>query len=280
MYNKIFTKILDSSIWLESHATVRVWITFIAAMDEDGFASFASVANVAHRARVSRDEAIDALKALEGPDDDSSDPSYGGRRLERVAGGWVVLNAEKYREIVRREEMRRKTRDRVAKHRAKKRESNGLEGGNNTVSVTNDRSNVTGNAEAAQGNGSVMQSDTDAIAGTEASTAVQTETEDQREVRADSSDLEGEKSRPGLHVGLQDFESVREHLKAAAYAFLAEFPEAGDVELTEAVKDAAGKLRVWDYSGTRIDSVVRQVRGYLAQLAKGARPEPESGGES
>jgi hypothetical protein len=34
MYNKLFTKILDSSIWLENHATVRVWITLLASMDE------------------------------------------------------------------------------------------------------------------------------------------------------------------------------------------------------------------------------------------------------
>ena len=43
MYNKLFTKILDSSIWLESDGTRIVWMTLLAAMDQDGFAQFASV---------------------------------------------------------------------------------------------------------------------------------------------------------------------------------------------------------------------------------------------
>jgi hypothetical protein len=40
MYNRLFTKILDSSIWLEADTTRIVWITMLASMDEDGFAPF------------------------------------------------------------------------------------------------------------------------------------------------------------------------------------------------------------------------------------------------
>ena len=32
MYNKLFTKILDSTIWLEDDATRLVWITFLAVI--------------------------------------------------------------------------------------------------------------------------------------------------------------------------------------------------------------------------------------------------------
>ncbi len=121
MYNKIFTKILDSSIWLESTPTRIVWLMFIAVMDEAGFAQFASVRNVAHRARVTDDEAQAAITALEGPDPDSSDPDQDGRRIERVPGGWIVLNAEKYRELVTRSVIQEQTRERVRRHRAKTR---------------------------------------------------------------------------------------------------------------------------------------------------------------
>ena len=117
MYNKIFTKILDSSIWLESHPTRIVWLTFIAAMDETGFCAFASVANVARRAIVSDTEAEEAIRCLTSPDVNSSDPENEGRRLERVQGGWIVLNAEKYRAIVSRANQQEKTRARVAKYR-------------------------------------------------------------------------------------------------------------------------------------------------------------------
>jgi RNA polymerase-interacting CarD/CdnL/TRCF family regulator len=123
MYNKLFTKILDSSIWTESATTRIVWLTFIAAMDETGFVPFASVKNVAHRAIVSVEEAEAAVACLESPDVDSSDPENEGRRIERVTGGWIVLNAEKYRAIATREHQKELNRNRVANYR--KRKSNG-----------------------------------------------------------------------------------------------------------------------------------------------------------
>lgn len=124
MYNKLFTKILDSSVWLESTATRIVWLTFIASMDETGFAQFAAVANVAHRARVSVEEAQEALQRLESPDPDSSDPENEGRRVERVPGGWLVLNAQKHRALVTRAIIQDQTRERVKRHRSMKRTSN------------------------------------------------------------------------------------------------------------------------------------------------------------
>ena len=119
MYNKIFSKILDSSIWLEPDATRLVWITCLAAMDEDGFCAFASPANLARRANVKLPACVAALATLEGPDENSSDPDNEGRRLERVPGGWMVLNAEKYKEIVTREIAKQSNRERVSRFRSK-----------------------------------------------------------------------------------------------------------------------------------------------------------------
>lgn len=119
MYNKIFTKILDSSVWLEPTPTRIVWITLLAAMDEDGFCSFAAVGNIAGRARVTVEEAKIALEILAAPDPESSDPENEGRRLERVSGGWIVLNASKYRDIVSRANAQEKTRERVRRYREK-----------------------------------------------------------------------------------------------------------------------------------------------------------------
>lgn len=135
MYNKIFTKILDSSIWLESNGTRIVWVTMIAAMDETGFCQFASVANVARRANVEVSEAAAAIHVLEGPDSDSSDPENEGRRIERVPGGWIVLNAEKYRAIVTRAISQEGNRRRVARHRAKEK---GVTACNGLVTVANE----------------------------------------------------------------------------------------------------------------------------------------------
>lgn len=121
MYSKLFSSILDSSIWLEDASTRLVWITFLAAKDGDGFARFASVENLARRAIVTVEEAQRAVAKLEAPDPQSSNTMYDGRRIERVPGGWMVLNAKFYDEIVRRDDERRSVRERVQLHRDRKR---------------------------------------------------------------------------------------------------------------------------------------------------------------
>ena len=117
MYNQLFTKILDSSIWLEPTTTRLVWITLLAAMDEDGFCEFASAGNLAHRARVDVTECNAALLCLESPDMNSSDPDNDGRRIERVPGGWMVLNARKYKGLTTRYKSKEQTRLRVQRFR-------------------------------------------------------------------------------------------------------------------------------------------------------------------
>lgn len=118
MYNKLFTKILDSSIWLEPNHVRLVWITFLAVMDQDGIVALSGVGNVANRARVNEEEAADAIRSLESADYHNPDQENDGRRIERVPGvGWFVLNAAKYRDVIKSETAREANRERVAKHR-------------------------------------------------------------------------------------------------------------------------------------------------------------------
>jgi hypothetical protein len=118
VYNKLFTKILDSSIWLEPTPTRIVWVTFIACMDQDGIVQLSSVGNVANRARVTEDEAGEAITCLESPDQRNPDQDHEGRRIERVPGvGWFVINHQKYRDIVTAEMVRAGNRERAKRHR-------------------------------------------------------------------------------------------------------------------------------------------------------------------
>ncbi len=117
MYNKLFSKIVDSSIWMEPDHVRLVWLMFIALMDEDGFVNLATAKNVAHRAVMELEKAIEALQVLESPDPESSNPANDGRRLTRVPGGWIVNNAKEYREIVKREHQKELNRERVRRHR-------------------------------------------------------------------------------------------------------------------------------------------------------------------
>jgi hypothetical protein len=120
MYNKLFTKILDSSIWLEPHTTRIVWITLLAAMDQDGYAHFSAIENLASRARVSVRDTKKAIDCFLSPDPNSSNPTNDGRRVERVPGGYLILNAAEHRQTFNREIRREQTRVRVARYRETK----------------------------------------------------------------------------------------------------------------------------------------------------------------
>jgi len=119
MYNKLFTSILDSSIWLEDDGVVRVWVTLLASMDETGFCKFGSIHNLARRANKTPKETARCVEILESPDKIDPQQDFEGRRIERVSGGWIVLNAGKYREMATRQIALEKNRIRVHNFRAK-----------------------------------------------------------------------------------------------------------------------------------------------------------------
>lgn len=162
MYNKLFGKILDSSIWMESTETRIVWVMFLASMDETGYVRLASVKNVAHRSVVSLESAEAAIGCLESADKYSSDPENEGRRIEKVDGGWIVLNADKYRQIATREHERALNRKRVANCRKR-----------NELVMLRNASGALGNDSVMRANGCVTPSDTD----TEADTDTDTDTD-------------------------------------------------------------------------------------------------------
>lgn len=96
-YAKIYASILDSSVWSESVATRVVWVAMLAMCNREGFVE-ASFSGLCRRANVSASEGREAIKALEAPDMDSKSPEWGGRRIEKVEGGWQILNYAKYRD--------------------------------------------------------------------------------------------------------------------------------------------------------------------------------------
>lgn len=118
-YTKLFHEILDSTVWQSPAATKIVWITMLAMTDRDGVV-LASVPGLAHRAGVSREECQAALETFSKPDPDSRSQEFEGRRIERVDGGWRLLNHSKYREMMSLEERREYQRQAQARYRQKK----------------------------------------------------------------------------------------------------------------------------------------------------------------
>lgn len=117
MYVKLFGSILKSSVWDESPATRLTWITMLLMADEDGFVQGVPT-GIARQANVPAEECARALEVLAAPDPASQTPDHEGRRIERVDGGWMVLNYTKYREMRTRDQV--KAANKKRRQRAKK----------------------------------------------------------------------------------------------------------------------------------------------------------------
>jgi hypothetical protein len=96
-YTPLFNSIVMSSIWQETNCTRIVWITMLASSDAYGRVE-ASIIGLARAANVSLDECKTAINVLESPDIHSRNQDNEGRRIEKIDGGWIVLNYVKYRE--------------------------------------------------------------------------------------------------------------------------------------------------------------------------------------
>lgn len=97
------------------------WITMLALSDRDGLV-MASVPGLAHAARVSLHDCEEAIDRLSSPDPYSRTKAHGGRRIEAIDGGWLLLNHKKYRDLQDADERREQVRLAVARHRARKAE--------------------------------------------------------------------------------------------------------------------------------------------------------------
>lgn len=104
-YAKLFQTILTSSIWQEDDVTRLVWITFLALKNRFGEVS-GSIPGIAHAAKVPLNAAERAIEKLESPDKYSRTKDHDGRRIERIPGGWRVLNHAKYRQAMSDDERR------------------------------------------------------------------------------------------------------------------------------------------------------------------------------
>lgn len=114
---KLFQSLLDSTVWTqEPHHVARTWITMLLMADRDGVVE-ASVPGLAHRALVTIEQAEEALEKFLAPDKYSRTPDYEGRRIERIHGGWRLLNLEVYRDKLDQDDQRAKAAERQQRKR-------------------------------------------------------------------------------------------------------------------------------------------------------------------
>jgi hypothetical protein len=114
----IFSKIVDSSIWLEPDHVRLVWITLLAKKDADHVVR-ATAFMIASWAKKTEKEVLDALKVLSSPDTKRLEPQpFEGRRIQKVEDGWQVLNGQQYENLMRGLNRREYKRHKQAEYRA------------------------------------------------------------------------------------------------------------------------------------------------------------------
>ncbi|KKK63834.1 hypothetical protein LCGC14_2990260, partial [marine sediment metagenome] len=74
-----------------------LWITLLALSNRDGQV-FAATNRLAKLANIPVNKCQQCLQKLLGPDPDSRTPDNEGRRIERIPGGWFILNHKLYRQ--------------------------------------------------------------------------------------------------------------------------------------------------------------------------------------
>jgi hypothetical protein len=100
-FAKLDSGIIYSTLWMQSHDVVRVWIALLAMADANGRIR-SSVPAFAHLCFVSPDRMREILEIFKAPDPDSRITQHEGRKIRDVDGGWLVLNYTKYRNLMQR----------------------------------------------------------------------------------------------------------------------------------------------------------------------------------
>ena len=95
-YVKLDCNILDSTLWVENSDTRVVFITMLAMSDQEGIC-LSTAPGIARRSNISIANVRKALSTLEAPDEDSRSINDNGRRIERIDGGYRIINYLSYR---------------------------------------------------------------------------------------------------------------------------------------------------------------------------------------
>jgi len=123
MYGKIFDSIYDGTL-AEDWRALITFQQFIVLCDADGMVDM-TPQSMSRRTGIPIEHIIAGIEVLEKNDKYSRTPDEDGKRIELIdshrAWGWHIINHEKYKNIRDADTIRAQTRERVRRHREKKR---------------------------------------------------------------------------------------------------------------------------------------------------------------
>lgn len=95
-YAPLFEEIVDSSLWEEPDVVIKVFLTMLAKKNWK-HEVMGDAYRISKWARKEELETVAALKVLERPDTKRKiKQEFDGRRIQKIDGGWLILNGEKY----------------------------------------------------------------------------------------------------------------------------------------------------------------------------------------
>ncbi|GIW89966.1 MAG: hypothetical protein KatS3mg109_0398 [Pirellulaceae bacterium] len=113
---KLYSDIVDSSIWYHEHDVVRVWIFLLSQADADGYVSV-TIPAMAHQCMISIERLHEILRLLESPDAYSRTSKDEGRRIRIHREPRFAVEIVNYRDYRTRD---RTVADRVRRHRERR----------------------------------------------------------------------------------------------------------------------------------------------------------------
>lgn len=136
---------------MEDDKTRIVWITMLAIADKNGEIQ-ASIPGLARIAGVPVPDTEIAIQKFLEPDEHSRTPDDEGRRIEKIDGGWSLLNHAKYRAMASKDESKTSNAERQRRHRERQKRNGRVTLSNasvtpNNATVTHDRDIAEAEAE-------------------------------------------------------------------------------------------------------------------------------------
>lgn len=146
-YTKLFSSIVTSTIWTEDADTCKIWVTMLAIANKHGEVQ-ASIPGLAQIAGMGLEATELAIEKFLAPDKYSRTSDDEGRRIEKIDGGWLLLNHAKYRAMASKDEEKTATAKRQAAFRDRQKRNEKVTDSN--VLVTPCNGDVTENRDIAE----------------------------------------------------------------------------------------------------------------------------------
>jgi len=146
-YTKLFSSIVTSTIWTEDADTCKIWVTMLAIANKHGEVQ-ASIPGLAQISGMSLEATEIAIEKFLSPDKYSRTSDDEGRRIEKIDGGWLLLNHAKYRAMASKDEEKTATAKRQAAFRDRQKRNEKVTDSNGLVTPCN--GDVTENRDIAE----------------------------------------------------------------------------------------------------------------------------------